>query len=404
LQAANWNADYFDQDEDFEEWEEDAQSAEPGIETNGFEPAALEHTGVDPDLITADDIVRALNEAPSRNAEPGGWTEIASDGDDPATSSLDDEEEDDEHYHDPDYDESAPRNRLSAILWGDDDIIPLEDELRALTRDMLDAPEMEQIDTAADTEQWLGWIVSATMRRSDCLIPMLVRHFDWKAKAAAINAPYYMDDIIARYRDLVRLTALRKSSHQDHPMYQRLCRAPSGGLGQVEILMHRSAMRRFVASVRADNPTIEWDFNPETLEMWGPHLLALGQTETKSSWGSWRIGLFALLFLSQLARLCSSGSDPVPPTAIPKTSIDDPALQNLIDEYEKVKDSRAKDELEKTDDTRANTEVLCRDDPLTNADSCEPVTPVSRLEPPASINRPKQPPGLPSAPPVKPDQ
>ncbi len=312
LQAANWDASYLDQDGKYEEWEEEAFAQEtPEGETDvgakTAEPAS--------DLITADDINNARSDAPPRHLEAGRWTEILTDINDDAPFDADDE--DDESYIDPDFDESAPRNRMSTILWGDDDILLLEDELRTLTREMLESEDMEQIDVAADTEQWLGWIVSSTMRRSDCMIPMLVRHFDWKTKAAAINAPYYMDDILARYRDLVRLTSLRKSSHQDHPLYQRLCRPPSGKLSQAEILMHRGAMRRFVASVRADNPTIEWDFNPETLELWQPHLLALDGVEKKSSWGGWRIGLFALVFLSQVARFCSSGggggSDTIPP-------------------------------------------------------------------------------------------
>ena len=171
---------------------------------------------------------------------------------------------------DPDYDENAPRNRLSTILWGDDDIIPLEEEIRTLTNGLIDALEEDTIDVAGETENWLGWIVSATMRRSDCMIPILVRRLDWKVKASSINAPYYMDDIIGRYRDLVRITALRKPGHDDHAVYRRLCSATDGPLGQLEANRHRNKVRAFVASVRAQYPTIEWDFNPDTMAAWEP--------------------------------------------------------------------------------------------------------------------------------------
>jgi hypothetical protein len=302
LQAATWDAAYVD-DDDYQTWGEDTQE----LSLAPVEEAHEERDSLQIEPISDAELERdsPLPDSPAHDPEP--FDEI-------------DPPEWDEQP-DPDYDENAPRNRISTILWGDDDIRPLEDELRALTHGLIESLETETIDVAGETENWFGWIVSATMRRSDCMIPILMRQFDWKTKASGVNAPYYMDDIIARYRDLVRITALRKTGHPDHETYVRLCADNLNPLSRTDVWFHRSAVRAFVTRTRADNPTIEWDFNPDTMAAWEPHLSSLANRETntgeKSSWGSWRLGFFALLFLSQLLRACPDTTDTTIPANLP---------------------------------------------------------------------------------------
>jgi hypothetical protein len=360
LQAATWDSVYVD-DDDYQTWGEDETDEEHQerreMEVLGYSPSAEEESR---------HIIEPISDAeleddpdPFENIDPPEWDE----------------------QPDPDYDENAPRNRLSTILWGDDDIIPLEDELRSLTNGLIDSFDEETIDAAGETENWLGWIVSATMRRSDCMIPILVNRLDWKAKAGSVSAPYYMDDVIGRYRDLVRLTALRKSSHADHQTFMRLCRPINGPLGQVEASLQRSKVRAFVASIRAHNPTIEWDFNPDTLAAWQPHLFALDSREAntgeKSSWGSWRLGFFALLFLSQLLRACPDSSDP--PSTIPVP----PATQ--LGNYSS---GGATSELDTADPTKNEIDVARRKDSATNSVDCSPASvKVPALPPPPISSR-----------------
>jgi hypothetical protein len=343
LQAATWDAVYVD-DDGYETWGEDSEQAVP--------------LDVEPDTV----------DGHPYNIEPISDAELEHD-DEP----FDDIEPQDWHEDvDPDYDANAPRNRLSTILWGDDDIIPLEQELRTLTNGLIDGLEEETIDVAGETENWLGWIVSATMRRSDCMIPILVNRLGWKAKASGINAPYYMDDIIARYRDLVRLTALRKSGHQDHAVYMRLCQPTEGELSRATSAIHGGKVRAFVASIRAHHPTIEWDFNPDTMAAWEPHLQALtakeANTGEKSSWGSWRLGFFALLFLAQLLRACPDSSD------TPSTAPLPPATQ--LGTYSS---GGATSESDAADPTKNEIDVACRKDSVTQSVDCTPAA----IAPPA---------------------
>jgi hypothetical protein len=364
LQAATWDAVYVD-DDDYQTWGEDETDEEHQerreMEVLGYSPST-EEVSVASDRHIIDPIRDDELEhdpEPFDDVEPQEWHDEV----------------------DPDYDENAPRNRLSTILWGDDDIIPLEEELRTLTNGLIDGFEEETIDVAGETENWLGWIVSATMRRSDCMIPILVNRLDWKVKASGFNAPYYMEDVIARYRDLVRLTALRKPSNPDHTIYMTLCRPMEGELRSWKARKNRSKVRAFVASVRANNPTIEWDFNPDTLAAWDPHLQALDLKDSssgeKSSWGSWRLGFFVLLFLSQLLRACPDSSDT--PSTVPVP----PATQ--LGNYSS---GGATGEVDTADPTKNEIDVACRKDSLTNSVDCSPaVIAPPALPPPPSPTR-----------------
>jgi hypothetical protein len=380
LQAATWDAAYVD-DDDYQTWGEDETAEEHQerreMEVLGYSPSTEEESVgsgihiIDP--IRDDELEPDSDHEPFDDIDPQEWDEEV----------------------DPDYDENAPRNRMSTILWGDDDIVLLEDELRSITNGLIDSLEDETIDVAGETENWLGWIVSATMRRSDCLIPIIVKRFDWKAKAGSVNAPYYMDDVIARYRDLVRITALRKPGHPDHETYLRLCKPSQGALGRGEVFMHRGKVKAFVARIRADNPTIEWDFNPETLADWETHVSALADREAntgeKSSWGSWRLGFFALLFLSQLLRACPDSSNKIDGPFVP------PPVSGL-GQY----DGLPALEVDKADPTKVEGDVSCLKDPVTQSVSCVPQA--STLPPGLKPNTPSNfPPRAPLPPPPLPE-
>lgn len=203
------------------------------------------------------------------------------------------------------------RSRLSEILWGDDPIGPLEAEAQSLAEQIIVASEQARIDDAGMCEDWLAWLTANTIRRSDCIIPMLVQTYNWRGNAGTVNSSHAHDAILERYRDLVQLHALRRPEHPDHITFQRLTEPMAGPPGQVEARLHGARIRHFLMQVRDRNPTVEWDLNSETVAHWeravGRAVSIEDQSGVTTEGGfSWYFWVLLASFILNIVRLMLS--------------------------------------------------------------------------------------------------
>lgn len=247
-----------------------------------------------------------------------------------ADDHVDDDEWDDGDFTpydgtDAEYDAAHPRNRLSNMLWADAPLTPAqEDEARALFAEITADPKMEEIDYGSQTEDWFGWMINQTMKRSDCILPLAVDHFTWRDKLGGIHTPWYLEAIVNRARDLRRLAALENPSHHEHAIFRRLSEPHEGPLTQVERFRFRNETLSFLRTMRNNFPTLEWDLNADTVALWQSSLEAqdakIAATGSKgTSW--WRIGFLIYLFLAVIGYVFDGDKSSTPPL---------PYAQNLV--------------------------------------------------------------------------
>lgn len=241
--------------------------------------------------------------AENETAEPSGNDELAGPEGKQETIAPSDQEADPPS--------NDPRYRLAEILWGDDPIGSREVEAVNLAQTILDRPEMEQVGESAATEDWFAWLLANTMRRSDCVIPAIVNHFDWKTKTGSVHSNPAAEAVVGRYHDLVILEALKRPHHVDHATFRRLATPRTGPLGLIERTIFRSDVGDFLAKIRSTSPTVEWDFDPQTVAMWEQHIGAvIAHAPAEKSKGglgcTWYTWLIAAWFLLTVVRTVMS--------------------------------------------------------------------------------------------------
>jgi hypothetical protein len=307
LDRATWESAYV---ENSETYAEDIEALEPD-----FQPAEGEDyplSGFAEDLITpirdgeAPSDFQPLPEQHSPNFTPED--EEGDDGDEGDYTPYD--------GTDPELAKDHPRNRLANILWGDEPLTAaLEDEARLLYTQIISDPKMDEIDHGTQMEDWFGWMINQTMRRSDCILPWAVEHFKWRDKLGGIHTPWFAEAIVGRARDLRRLIALQNPAHHGHAAFRRLAEPHPGPLTQLEKVRFKGDTLTLLSSIRSKFPTLEWDMDAETVALWQPLLekqdASIAATGGKgTSW--WRIGFFIYAILALIGFVFGGNDTPKP--------------------------------------------------------------------------------------------
>lgn len=187
------------------------------------------------------DTAVALAPDPPRKQRPSPWQ----------TPSIDD------HLH-----------RIEAVLFAPPGEPADAEALAAEGEALLRHPEMAVIGREDQVEAWLGEAIADTIPRSDALIAPAVRHFDWAAKAEGWECPWYVEVVVQRDRDC---RFRDEASTGDHgPAMRRLATPPPR---RTDFLM-AWAVGNFLREIRSNHPTLERDFDPETIAWWDRELAA----------------------------------------------------------------------------------------------------------------------------------
>lgn len=206
----------------------------------------------------------------------------------------------------PDDPEAQMRQRLAAILLGEEPIEPLETEARELAQSVISAAEARSIEVSAQTESWLAWIAANTIRRSDCIIPLLVHSYNWKHDAGTIHASMAQDALLNRHSDLFHVHAMQRPEHPDYDIFRRLSEAVSGPPNIMEKMLYGASVRNFIYRMRTTMPTVEWELDADTIAHWesavGRNVSEVEQLDSgKFSWYFWLLLAIFILTILRVA-------------------------------------------------------------------------------------------------------
>ncbi|UUL84033.1 hypothetical protein [Sphingomonas qomolangmaensis] len=132
--------------------------------------------------------------------------------------------------------------------------------------EILGARELEHIDTASATEQWLADTIIASIPASDPLLAPAIKHFGWDCKQSATQS-YAVQSVFDRAADREKLAAMGDPSHAHHRALREL-RGPARtrvGPFQQQLVKDVSDLLSFIETW---HPTIEKDLEGPHLDWW----------------------------------------------------------------------------------------------------------------------------------------
>jgi hypothetical protein len=183
---------------------------------------------------------------------------------------------------------------------------------------LLSDPQMDLIDHAGQTENWLAYVLSQSSPRSDPFIYAVADHFGWMRRKDEIALSYQIAFVTQRIALSQFIDQVQMKHHRFHGAWAELTKTGSSRRG---IFIQKRDVQGLLAHVRDKFPDAEAMFDPELVRKWDHKISGPG----KSTW-SWGLAIFiGLQILLALGRCGNDTSVPVEP---PATSRE---LANLTD-------------------------------------------------------------------------
>lgn len=143
-------------------------------------------------------------------------------------------------------------------------------EIARLGHEILGSKELEHVDTASATDEWMADTIAAAIPASDPLIAPSIKRFGWD-RAQSSRASYAVQAVLDRAEDLRSLAAFAKPSHPHHRAFQEL-----RGSGRTRVSLFQEPLvndvANFFALVRTWHPTIEKDLAGPNFDWWQNYL------------------------------------------------------------------------------------------------------------------------------------
>ncbi|WP_443750316.1 hypothetical protein [Asticcacaulis solisilvae] len=153
--------------------------------------------------------------------------------------------------------------------------------LEALQR-LLQLPDLERIDIRNATEAWLLHLLCARIPRSDPLIGIARRYFDWNDDT--IEHRRRGDDaalknrLIEREKDLAFLRRISQPGSEHYRAFHVLSRPPKQDTWRTRLLPEAklSEVRALLVRINVNRPQVENELNPQTVALWEARLARPG--------------------------------------------------------------------------------------------------------------------------------
>ena len=207
---------------------------------------------------------------------------------------------------------NADRERIAQLLY-DKDYGPAEaGEIDRLTTRLFASPHMEELDYRDWIENWVAALISETLPRSDGLLTVASRIFDWGTDADKLYHSNEVRQCVSRNRDLETIRKMRDPNNRWHNIYTMLQRPAPNKITWMNKRKWQE-VQNFIDDVRAYRPTIEWDFDPRHVALWDELI------DTKRNRGNmqsiempglkWYHYLFFAFMVLQLLARCATSMD-----------------------------------------------------------------------------------------------
>ena len=190
--------------------------------------------------------------------------------------------------------------RLERLLFADPDAWPDEEALQAAVDEIIDHPEMDNVDRGPVVEAWLAQALAEAAPRSDAAVERVVDRFGWERIAGQWDQPWEIDLLVDRARSIRLIRALQDPAHPLHAAWLDLSGdAPELGLKRFTL---RGDVRRLLKLIRERCPPAEEALNPYRVELWEGSRNDGYQSPTVPAFMRYLIfGAWALFVLSKLA-------------------------------------------------------------------------------------------------------
>lgn len=168
----------------------------------------------------------------------------------------------------PGADESDPRNAVADALFkrGAEPAGPWA--LTGAVTALLDDDRMANVDFAAETEEWLAYVLTQAGEAADPVIPMVVRYFGWMAELGAVRRRFYVAYVAQRADDLNCIAALNDPTHIWHAAFRRLHEPAPDKISMTDRMALATPIAEMLASLRYHHPAIEQSFDADHVAMW----------------------------------------------------------------------------------------------------------------------------------------
>ncbi len=158
-------------------------------------------------------------------------------------------------------------------------------------------PRLDQIDVASSASDWFAQILAQSSPRSDPLVRPVAAYFGWKRDQEVGVSPA-VAAVVARANALDWRDRLEQRSHRLHRAWKELTKPATENSKRGWVSSKR--VGELLREIRTRHPTLEHDLDWYRVSLWesgGPSLEA-----------NWRIAIFVVIFLIQIARFASPNS------------------------------------------------------------------------------------------------
>jgi hypothetical protein len=205
---------------------------------------------------------------------------------------------------DPEPAEVDPRDLVAKALFGrhdDHDRPHLVEAVEALLAD----DRMERLDFAAETEEWLAYVLAQAGEAADPVIPLVARHFNWAAELGAALQRPTIARVATRADDLHCADMLRDPSHRWHEAFALLGQPAPRRIDFYNKVRFGKQVAELIESLRYHHPDVERLLDADHLALWTaavpppdhrPAPLGIGGI----SWYGWLIMLWLAVLVARL--------------------------------------------------------------------------------------------------------
>ncbi len=182
-------------------------------------------------------------------------------GDDSAVSGL-------AHVKEAAKPEPDIRDNIAAILSAQMSDPSEPESLIVAMRQLLADERMQRVEFSSKTEDWLAFILVRTIPRSDPVIPLVTKHFNWMAELRKANRRPMVTSAAQRAVDLDCIESLSEARHPWHDAFTKLREPSPKTLSLKDRLQLKPHVAELLASLRYHNPMVERLFEPAHVKLW----------------------------------------------------------------------------------------------------------------------------------------
>ncbi len=212
-----------------------------------------------------------------------------------------------ERAPEPDPEPAEPDRRQAvadALFPGRGAVSDPQEVIEAVQALLVD-PRMANLDFAAETEDWLAYVLVQAGPAADPVIPGLVRVYNWAAELNLARPRHYVAWLAQRAEDLIGIAALSDPKHRWNAAFRTLQQPAPKRIALASRLRLATPVNELLESIRHHHPAIEELFDADHVALWTKQGPAAGTAKPAPnvggiSWFGFGLILWVLVLVARL--------------------------------------------------------------------------------------------------------